>query len=204
MDKTRENLVTSFPLPCDDAEKLNLLLPDTVIFKGKPQQEWMDLEKQKQDLSDTKDIYMAELKDAFTFDMDDIQLYDEESQVGLIDQDESQFQDPDRKEEGNISEKLTDITYDTYFGDLGSITDIQFYQPDFSLPYTFKMAQNSCNKENRVCEMNIKLMENTEIKARHKIKCLLISWFLKNFGVNDYEIIMGLNLENFCKEKNKK
>jgi len=136
-----------------------------------------------------------------SFDMSDIELLDDESQVGLIDQDETQFPEPDQREEGHLSERLLDITYDTFFGDLGTINDIEFYTPDFTLPYTYKMAKQSCDKEERLCEMNLKLQENIEYKIKTKLRVILMSWFFKNFGENDFEISMGCLLENYWKNK---
>jgi len=199
--KTKSNIICSFPLPCTDIDKLNSLITDTVTFKGKDSIVLMDEKEQQKEIQISQDVYMANLSEAFNFDIDDIQLIDEDGQIGLIDKDESSFIDPDKKEEGFLSDKLLDITYDTFFGDLGLIQDMEFYKPDLTLPYTFKQAKDCCSVEDRTAECNLKLQENQEIKASIKVKALVISWYLKNFGEKDFEINLGNNLDYYCKNK---
>jgi len=201
IEKTKENIITSFPLPCDDAEKLNLLLPDTVTYKGKLEEhELMDVKKQEAEIKISQDVYMENINEAFTFDISDIELLDEE-QVGLIDEDKINFPDPDFKEESKNIEKLSDITHDTYFGNMGTIFQMEFYHPDYTIPYTLRKAQQACNFNTRICELNLHLDRSVEYKAKHKLMMMLLSWYLKNFGENDYEITSGELLEEFYKVK---
>jgi len=87
-----------------------------------------------------------QLEQSFTFDYSQIELLDLENEVGLIDEDKSVFEEKELKEDAPDLEKYFNISFDTAFGDLGSINDMQFYTEDFTLPYTYKLAKKKLCK----------------------------------------------------------
>jgi len=191
--KKRE--IFNFPFEAKDIHKIQSLLPDEVIFKG---QREIDKGKGKQLLEESKLKLLPgeyeHLATAFNFDYSKIELLDMEEEVGLIDEDRTLFNEESKLDEG-IQQRLFNITADSYFGDLGVLTDIRFYNENYLLPYTYRMAENCCDHKYRTCELNLSITDYAQVKIKSYIKIKIMAWYLMNFGETEFELYMGRLLE---------
>jgi hypothetical protein len=146
-----------------------------------------------------------DLMNFMDFDLSEIKLYQEE--VGIIEEDKKELtlEDMYYDEAQQQESTLYDAGVDILLGDIGILKDIHFFSYDYKLPYSYKLAKNSCLDIKRVVELVINITTPKELRPREYIKYKLISWFLIRYGENLYEQKLGETIKEkltLCKINN--